>query len=216
MMPLTCGSIFIVLSVVSRGATMFLFFLLFVFFPLLCCCRCATVVAEQTVANVLVSFAQQLQDASFRACCRAPRRKEHQIRWCNLHLHCMGRASARWVFREGGDGWGRWQRQELWCGRILGRQSGGGTTKEGPRGGCASGGGRQLEYAGSSVRNGSAGQKRTGRVGGELLGADWYWEECFVINKRHGSYVRPSRRVEVEQPHVEGGPSELKGKKVAH
>jgi len=195
---------------------MFLFFLLFVFFPLLCCCRCATVAAEQTVAYVLVFFAQQLQDASLRACCRTPRREEHQIRWCNSHLHCMGRASARWVFREGGDGWGRWQRQELWCGRILGRQSGGGTTQEEPRGVCTAGGGRQLEYAGSSVRNGCAGQKRTGRVAGELVGADGYCEECFVINTRYGSHVRPSRLVEVDQCQVEGGPSELEGKKVVH
>jgi len=76
-------------------------------------------------------------------------------------------------------------------------------------------GGRKLEHAGSSVRNGSAGQKQTGRVGGELLGADGCWEECFAMEKGHGGQVRPRRRIEMEQPQVGGGPSELEGRKVA-
>ena len=77
------------------------------------------------------------------------------------------------------------------------------------------GGGRQLGHAGSSVGNGSAGQKNTGRVGGELLGEDGCWEECFVMEKGHGSQVRPSRRIEMEQPQVGWGPSELERRKVA-
>ena len=36
-----------------------------------------------------------------------------------------------------------------------------------------------------------------------------------MLEKGHGSQVRPSRRIEMEQPQVGGGPSELKGRKVA-
>jgi len=76
-------------------------------------------------------------------------------------------------------------------------------------------GGRKLGYAGSSVRNGSAGQKQAGRVGRELLGADGCWEESFVMEKGHGSQVRQRRLIEMEQPQVGGGPSELERRKVA-
>jgi len=77
------------------------------------------------------------------------------------------------------------------------------------------GGGRHLGYAGSSVRNGSAGQKKTGSVGGELFGAEGCWEECFVMEKGHGSQVRPSGRKKMEQAQVGGGPWELEGRRVA-
>ena len=36
-----------------------------------------------------------------------------------------------------------------------------------------------------------------------------------MMEKGHGSQVRPSRWIEMEQPQVGGGPSELEGRKVA-
>jgi len=52
-------------------------------------------------------------------------------------------------------------------------------------------------------------------VGGELLGADGCWEECFVMEKGHGCQVRPSWRIEMEQLQLGAGPLELEGRKVA-